>query len=56
MLLMAGIMLGWMVVFMLTAFIPPAINIVFQPTVYVVIGAGALALRYYLRKKIKSYW
>lgn len=52
MLLMAGIMLGWMVVFMLTAFIPPTINIVFQPAVYVVIGAGALALRYYLRKKL----
>ncbi|MGX6979290.1 DUF1129 domain-containing protein [Vagococcus elongatus] len=51
MFLMAGIILGWMVVFMGTIFIPLQVNPILDPVFYVIIGGGAFLIRWYIRKK-----
>lgn len=52
MLIMMGIMLIWMFVFTLTVLIPPAINIVLDPFVYVVLAILVFGIRMYLKRKM----
>lgn len=49
--LMVGIMLVWMFIFMLSAFIPEVINPVFDPMINIILGVAAFGLRYFLKKK-----
>ncbi|MEG0373953.1 MAG: DUF1129 domain-containing protein [Enterococcus sp.] len=50
-LIMIGIMLVWIFVFMLSAFIPAVVNPVLDPTINIILGAAAFGLRYFLKKK-----
>ncbi|MHC5269265.1 DUF1129 domain-containing protein [Enterococcus sp. LJL98] len=50
-LIMAGAFLFWVLIIGVSALIPPAINFILTPTALVVVGAAALGIRYYLKKK-----
>lgn len=50
-LIMGGAFLFWVLIIGVSALIPPVINIILAPTALTVIGAGALGIRYYLKKK-----
>lgn len=51
MLILTAAVLVWMLVFMVAVAIPRAVNPVLDPIIMIVIGAAALGLRYYLKKK-----
>ncbi|HHA5769791.1 TPA: DUF1129 domain-containing protein [Enterococcus faecium] len=50
-LILGGTTLLWVVLFSATTLLPPVINPVLDPVVVIIIGATALAIRYYLKKK-----
>ncbi|GMC00435.1 membrane protein [Enterococcus thailandicus] len=50
-LILGGSTLVWVIAFSATTLLPPVLNPVLNPIVVIVIGAAALALRYYLKKK-----
>lgn len=49
--ILAALMIVWLALFSASSFLPAAINPVLSPLVLVIIGAIALAIRYYLKKK-----
>ncbi|KAF1303984.1 DUF1129 domain-containing protein [Enterococcus saccharolyticus] len=51
MLILIGSFFVWIATIAVSSLIPPTINVLLDPTIQVVIGAAALALRYYLKKK-----
>lgn len=50
-LILVGSTLVWVLAFSATTLLPPAINPLLEPIFVIIIGAAALALRYYLKKK-----
>lgn len=53
MLIMAGIILSWMLIFSTaTILIPNSINPVMDPVMYIIVGAAILLARYLVRKKL----
>ncbi|RDC48532.1 DUF1129 domain-containing protein [Acinetobacter sp. RIT592] len=50
-LILGGTTLIWVIAFSATTLLPPIVNPLLDPVVSIIIGAAALALRYYLKKK-----
>lgn len=50
-LILTGTTLVWVVAFSATTLLPPVLNPLLDPVVIIIIGAAALALRYYMKKK-----
>lgn len=50
-LILGGTTLIWVLSFSATTLLPPVMNPLLDPIIIVIIGAAALALRYYLKKK-----
>lgn len=51
MIIMIGILLVWMIIFMMAGLIPASLNIVLSEVIYLILAALVFIVRYYLKKK-----